>query len=246
MGKVSSQYVASLVGRSPTKGQVRLSEAISLAWKEQGLPYDSEDQLSEEIEKLQKDVFKALVEKYAALENKCIKPAFTIEDDNGTYFFTCSPSLEMPVLKKIIDEDAKQFEVLCGEILKKLGAKAEIVSGDDDGGVDFVGYDLPLGCIKLETTIANQLLVIGQAKRYKGGLISETRLREFVGAATKKRYDLLVERKFNVKYSQPTIFAYWTTSDFDAVATKYAQQMGLWVLNGTHIAQLVIALGLNT
>jgi len=244
MSKISSQFIASLVSRSPTNGSVRLSEAIFKVWKANISGY-SDEQILEEAELRQKYVFGDLIDIRTKQEDLGIKPSFTIQEDEGMYFYFCSPSLETPILNKIIAQDSGQFEILCGEILKKFGAKVDIISGARDGGVDFIGYDLPLGCIKLETTIANQLLVMGQAKRHKDDLITETMLRCFVGAAMKKRYDLLVERKYNTKYMQPTIYAYWTTSDFHADAQRYAQQTGVWALSGIHIAQLVIKLGLE-
>jgi hypothetical protein len=244
MSELSSQVIANWVLNYNFLGSCRLQEVIFKALK-QNISKWSDEKLYEEVEKHEKYVFQLLGEKYNEFESEGINPPFKIEEDGGSCFYAGFPIKENPILDKIISEDSKKFEVLCKNILERLGASSEVTGGTDDGGVDFIGYGLPVGAIKFETRIANRLLVIGQAKKcQRGKTISEKQLRAFVGAAIKRRYDLLVEKKYDTKYIQPTVYAFWTTSDFHPDAQIYAKTVGLWALNGICVARLMIELGI--
>jgi hypothetical protein len=244
MGELSSQTIANWVLNYDFLGSCRLQESIFKALK-QNISGWSDEKVYEEVEKHEKYVYKLLNEKYNEFESEGIKPSFEIDEDGGSYFYRGLPTKEKPILNRIISEDSRKFEDLCKDILEKLGASSEVTGGTDDGGVDFIGYGLPIGAAKFETKIANRLLVIGQAKKYHcGRTISENQLRAFVGAAIKKRYDLLVEKKYETKYIQPTIYAFWTTSDFHPDAKVYAKKTGLWTLNGICVVRLMIELGI--
>jgi len=83
---------------------------------------------------------------------------------------------------------------------------------------------------------------IGHAKRYKeGNAISETQMREFVGAATLKRHKLL--REGVVGPLSPVTFAFWTTSDFDQPARQFARELGLWYMDQITLAEYISQLG---
>jgi len=79
---------------------------------------------------------------------------------------------------------------------------ALIPRGESEGGTDSI-----VGSCRIQTA------VIGQAKRYKAGnTISETQLREFVGAATLERHKLLKDGIIGPL--SPVVFAFWTTIGF--------------------------------
>jgi hypothetical protein len=242
MDKLISQVIVNWVIEYNPLGSKQLKEIIFEVLKKK--TNYSDERIYEEAEKHEKYVYKLLSDKINENDEYGILSPFKIDGDGGSLFYTGLPFLEKPILDKIITEDPKQFEKLCRDILEKLGARSEIISGENDGGVDFIGYNLPVGAVKFKTKVANQVLVIGQAKRYSHEIITETDLRIFVGAAVKKRYDLLVEKKYDAKYIQPTVYAFWTTSDFHPDARIYAKAIGLWALNGICIARLMIELGI--
>jgi len=245
MSEPSSQIIAIWVSNSDVPNVSRLYDVIFNVLK-QTLQDWSDERIYEISEKHEKYVFDILLQKFDEIVSSGDQPSFKIEDDSGTFYYSSSLGKEKPIIKKIIEDSPEKFELLCKTILEKLGAKSEVVGGTDDGGVDFIAYELPMGGIKLKTKTTNQLLVIGQAKRLQNDtIISEKRLREFVGASVKKRYDLLVKKEYNTRYIQPTVYAFWTTADFDTDAREYAKSLGLWLLNGIGVAQLIIELNIN-
>jgi hypothetical protein len=43
----------------------------------------------------------------------------------------------------------------------------------------------------------------------------------------------------------PVVFAFWTTSDFDPNAKRFARDVGLWYMDGLTLASYVSGLGLE-
>ncbi len=131
-----------------------------------------------------------------------------------------------------------------GLILAALGATSQTTNKSKDGGIDFYGINLKVVPTALSVPAASKTAVIGQAKRYKeGNVISETQVREFVGAATLARHKLLKDNKIGPL--SPVIFAFWTTSDFDQNAKLFARELGLWYKDGVTLARYVTELGLK-
>jgi restriction endonuclease Mrr len=147
------------------------------------------------------------------------------------------------VLKRLRESDPRFVEILCSRILEKLGANSQVTQQTHDGGVDFFGTKLNIVPGGLNVPDACKALVIGQTKRYKNNnIISETMVREFVGAATLRRHILLKEGKAGPM--SPFIFVYWTTSSFDPRAKSYAREIGLWYMDGMTFANYINHLGL--
>jgi hypothetical protein len=166
-------------------------------------------------------------------------PTFEIDSEPSPYI-RLTAKLPSDVIAKLRKIDPFQLETICAKLLAVLGATSSETQRTNDGGVDFVGVNLKIVPLALTVPTACRAAVIGQAKRYKdGNPISETRLREFVGAATLKRHQL------RIGPCVPVLFAFWTTSDFDPSAKRYAREMGLWYMDGLTLATYVTDLGLK-
>lgn len=166
-------------------------------------------------------------------------PTFEIDSELSPYI-RLTAKLPSDVITKLRRIDPFQLETICAKLLGVLGATSSETQRTNDGGIDFVGVNLKIVPLALTVPTACKAAVIGQAKRYKdGNPISETRLREFVGAATLKRHQL------KVGPLAPVLFAFWTTADFEPSAKRYARELGLWYMDGLTLATYVTDLGLK-
>lgn len=169
--------------------------------------------------------------------------SFEIDSEQSPYIRLVD-SLPSDVISKLRKIDPFQLETICAKLLSALGAVSYTTQRTNDGGIDFVAVDFKIVPLALTIPRSCRAAVIGQAKRYKdGNPISETRLREFAGAATLKRHRLGIESKLGAL--APVIYAFWTTSDFDPNAKKFAREMGLWYMDGLTLATYVTSLGLK-
>lgn len=168
---------------------------------------------------------------------------FEIDNDPSPYVRAIE-SYESNVLRRLRLIDPFHVEDLCAKILRKLGANSHQTAQVADGGIDFIGTNLNIVPGRLSVPDACKAIVLGQTKRYgKDNLISEKVVREFVGAAVMRRHQLAVEGKIGPL--SPVIFAFWTTSDFDKNAKKFARESGLWFMDGLTFAYYINELGLS-
>jgi len=170
-------------------------------------------------------------------------PRFEIDNDPSPYIrLAGSPPSE--IVSKLRKIDPYEFESVCADVLTALGATSRTTQRSKDGGIDFLGVNLKVVPTALSVPAASKTAVIGQAKRYKAGnAITETQLREFIGAATLQRHRLL--REGIIGPLSPVIFAFWTTSDFDQNARQFARELGIWYMDGVTLAGYVAELGLK-
>lgn len=169
--------------------------------------------------------------------------AFEIDNEQSPYV-RMLPSLPTPILSRLRRIDPFDLEGICAKLLSALGAESSVTQKTNDGGVDFIAVNLKIVPRGLTIPLACHAAVIGQTKRYQeGNTISETKVREFVGAATLRRHELLRDGRLGP--FTPVIFAYWTTSDFDLSAKRFAREMGLWYMDGLTLASYVSGLGLE-
>jgi hypothetical protein len=141
-------------------------------------------------------------------------------------------------------ENSKKFEILCSNILRKLGCEnANCIGGTDDSGVDFHGF----GFLNQETLLmptTSKIFVIGQAKlKQKSNSVNENDIRKFIGGALRKLNEF--RKNGSISVLTPIIFAFWTSSDFDIPAKEYAKNMGIWFMNGRTFVEYLKALGLD-
>lgn len=148
------------------------------------------------------------------------------------------------ILHKLRRIDPFEFEQVCARVLQALGADAATTQRTVDGGIDFTATKLKIIHGQLPMPASCHGVVIGQAKRYKeGNVISETKLREFVGASILKRHRMSTEGV--IAPLMPTLYAFWTTSDLEPNAKKYARAVGLWYMDGVTLSAYTEELGLT-
>ena len=169
-------------------------------------------------------------------------PRFEIDAEPSPYIRALT-SYASKVLIKLREADPFRVEELCAEILKKLGANSFKTQSTGDGGVDFVGTHMNIVAKGLSVPDACKAIVLGQTKRYKdGNTINETKMRDFVGGAVLRRH--LMQKDGTAGPLTPFIFAFWTTSDFDPNAKRFARESGLWYMDGYTFANYINELGL--
>ncbi len=174
---------------------------------------------------------------------------FEVDYESPPYIRRLSPR-RPTLLDKLRRVSPFDFEGVCSKILENLGADAATTQKTNDGGVDFTATKLKIIHSTLPMPVSCHGVVIGQAKRYKeGALISETKLREFVGASLLKRHQMASVsaqmQESAVPPLMPTLFAFWTTSDLEPNAKKYARAVGLWYMDGITLSAYAQELGLK-
>jgi len=153
-------------------------------------------------------------------------------------------SRQQDLLDKMRNIDPFLFEDVCAKVLAKLGAESRTTVKTNDGGVDFVATKLKFLPSTLPLPQSCHASVIGQAKRYKlGANIGEVKIREFVGAALLRRHTMGLES--NLSPLAPTLFAFWTTSDLEPNARRFARSVGVWYMDGATLASYCEFLGLR-
>lgn len=203
----------------------------------------SVEEISDYVEEYLQYIAEDLRNDFASCATDGVVPHFEIDNEQSPYIRTIK-SFDSNVLKKLTAIDPLEVESLCRDILEKLGASPWNTDKTNDGGVDFIGLELQF--IRADLTIPHgcKFAVIGQTKRYKqGNVITETQLREFVGAAVLKKHELQLRGKIGPL--TPVIYAFWTTSDFDPSAKIFARAVGLWFMGGRTLAKYVDSLGLK-
>jgi restriction endonuclease Mrr len=205
----------------------------------------SKEQIEELTEILERDVFSELgVVANQSIESG-VEPTFVLEGVPGSAYIKAHNIEALSILTRIRSISPSEFEQICADILKALGATSRRVGRSGDGGVDFIATDLPVSPECRIALRACHPIVIGQAKRYKeDDLVTVTDMRSFLGGALLKADELKrTDDRFGL-YS-PVSFAFWTTSDFNKPAREFAKLAGLWRLGGLALAQLILHLKLT-
>lgn len=171
------------------------------------------------------------------------EPRFELSLDEDTAYIRAVGGESHDFLERLRGVTSDVFEEFCVRVLVGLGGRGTVLGQTGDGGVDFAARDINL-CTP--ATIGARIFVIGQAKRYSvTNLVSETQLREFVGGALRRLHNHEDSVTFRPGILSPIIFAFWTTSDFQPSARRWARAMGLWYLNGVGVSQLAMRLGVS-
>ena len=206
----------------------------------------SEEELSELAERLEPQVVQELytITDQSLLDG--IVPRFQVTTEEATAHIKFIDRPELHLLRELQTRAPKDFEDFCKRVLQTLGANASVQGGPGDGGIDFLAFGLRTGPSLGPSPSGAHAVVIGQAKRYAtGNNISEYDLRAFVGAATRRTFQLKRSNPSQVGSLQPVVYAFWTTSDFHRNAKEFAREMGIWYLNGLALAQLASRLGIT-
>lgn len=206
------------------------------------LPRYSDEEISELIEDKLPFIADALRTDAAECHADGIPARFAIDDETPPYF-KAFPT-DSALLEKLRRINPFAVEELCATILSELGAVSRATERTGDGGVDFIATDLDIVPSGFGVPAVCRAIVIGQTKRYKEtNVIKETSLREFVGAGVWKRHKLRLDS--GISPLAPVILAYWTTSNFEPNAKRYAREMGIWYMDGHTLAAYIDKLGLS-
>jgi hypothetical protein len=175
-----------------------------------------------------------------------VEPGYDLSAEDSTLYFKARQTEAISFKERLLTLSPAQFEGFCAALLGKLGGESRVIGKSGDGGLDFIARNISLCGSQGPAPIGARTLVLGQAKRYsKDSLIVETDLRAFVGAAIRRSSDPLDLLTYRGAIMAPLSLAFWTTSDFQPSAKRYAKAVGLWHLNGVGLAQLAIRLGVD-
>ena len=247
MGKLIPQAVANwVVEFGNNLAQENLDDVVANILKTK-MPKFSEEEIWDYIESHRNTIANELFQKIDNSIDDGINLNFQISQDGSTFYINFLNKPEIALLRKLNSITSKDFEFFCKKILDKMGGNCTVDGGKDDGGIDFTCYNLQLNCLSnIPTTKGARILVLGQSKQFTTGeQITESDLRKFVGASTKKIGIIKKTKSEQIGILHPIILAYWVTSDFQKDAKIYANEIGIWYLNGIAISQLALKLGLE-
>jgi hypothetical protein len=244
MGSPSSQLIALWVKNSLVGVEwIRLDEACSRALNIELGP-KGVTRVADIVAENVSYVAEHLREELSACEQDGVPPEFEIDAEFLPYIRLTDIQTK-DLLAKLRRVDPFDFESVCAEILRKLGAQAEVTKRSNDDGVDFYAIDFDFVPDGINTPQACRAAVIGQAKRFtEGNAVKETDIRAFVGGALKVKNELSSTRK--IFPLSPVVYAFWTTSDFTPSAKQFARDMGVWYLSGRALARYVYELRLES
>lgn len=206
----------------------------------------SQEERAELAENLENEVLNELSITFEQNLADGVTPRFLLSSEQGTHYIKFLSQPELALLDELRAGTPTEFEHFCKLILEKIGAVAMVEGGPADGGVDFVAYDIRLGNFEGPSPKGARAGLIGQAKKYRADHpVSEHELRAFVGSATRRSFLLRRDYPSNIGITQPMVYAFWTTSDFNRSAKDFAREMGLWYLNGVALCQLARRLGIE-
>lgn len=208
-------------------------------------PHLSESELREQIEERLVDVAEELRNRVSESKVDGNQVSYEIDGTEPTPFVRGTVAdVDRKMLVRLKNLDPFDFEILCSEILSRLGAAGQQTPKTRDGGVDFLGFNFSGVTESLPFPLVSKSIVVGQAKRYtKSKMVSESEMQKFVGGALRQVEKYRDRDDFGIL--SPVVFAYWTTHDFEPNARKYAKAMGIWTMNGPTLAGYVIELGLD-
>lgn len=239
----NQNHISNLIIRDgKNKEYKKLDEVISIIFQN-NFPNFSEEEVWDFIEKNKKDIADILFDKENDSIEDAVKLNFDLSEEDGDFYIKFIDKPEIELLRKLQNDTPTNFEIFCKKILDKLGDNAVVSGGPYDGGIDFMTSGLIPANLGKVSTIGSKIFLFGQAKRYTdGNNVKEKDLREFIGAITNIIHDYKQSRKDKYGIYQPTILAYWTTSDFHQNAKNFARKFGIWYLNGVALCQLAIDL----
>jgi restriction endonuclease Mrr len=240
------QIVANWVVEDGTNIAYQKLENIVLAILRNRISTISEEACWDYIEEFIEDIANDLFRKENDSQVDAVELHFDISDEDDNYYIKFIDTPEIQFLRTLQKDTPENFEIFCKDLLNKLGGNSNVQGGQNDGGVDFISYDLMLNNLRNQSTKGSRIAVIGQAKRYSdGNPVKIKELREFVGASIKKIDELKKTRSEQIGIMNPIILAFWTTSDFHEAAKEYAKDIGIWYLSGVALSQLALSVGMN-
>lgn len=246
MGELSPETLAYWLAQDATNMNYRPLFDVTTDVLATRLPGRSPEQCADLAERLLLKISESLEQIVRDLVEDGVEPSFELSSEESTLYFKALKTEALAFRDNLLKLTPTEFEGFCASLLTKLGADAWVTGKTGDGGIDFVARNVSLSGSPGPATIGARTLVLGQAKRYaRENLVAETDLRGFVGSAIKRSSDPDDTATYRRAILAPLSFAFWTTSDFQPSAKKYAKIVGLWYLNGTGLAQLALRLGVR-
>jgi hypothetical protein len=242
MGAPPTQVMAAWIKDAASNTEWAPLKDVAFAVLREKWPTPTEAEMFELIEEKLPYIADHLRTEAADCAADGVPARFEIDNDPSPYFK--SNPADTALLEKLRRIDPFAVEDLCGAILGKLGATSHKTPKTGDGGVDFIATNLDIVPSGFGIPAVCRAIVIGQTKRYKAtNIIKETSLREFVGAGVWKRHKLRLDS--GISPLAPVILAYWTTSNFEPSAKRYAREMGIWYMDGHTLAAYIDKLELS-
>lgn len=245
MAKPSSQALAGWTKEVLIDASWNSLDSVIITGIKKNWPNIAETTLYELVEENLQHIAELLRNEAAEWRIDGTLPIYEIDDDPTTPYVKSLENNSREVLSHLRKISPANFEFVCARILNALGAEASHATQQTvDGGIDFQAFRINIVPSALGVPVGCKAAVIGQAKRYKAGnLVREVNIREFVGAAMLRHHELLLQG--DLLRLSPTLFAFWTTSDFDPGARKFARALGLWHMDGRTLANYVKELSLE-
>ncbi|BEE14520.1 hypothetical protein VAWG004_30230 [Aeromonas veronii] len=208
-------------------------------------PVLSAEDIAELAEKHMPHISQLLREQLETERLSQVPSMFELDEETPPYIRSLISEEIRGISKNICRIDPSGFEKICQEIVSKIGGVSNQHSGGaNDGGIDFVGYDVvpDQGCTCIPQS--SKIVILGQAKRYaRAHNVNLNEVRQFVGSCKAKINDL--KRSGKIGPFTPVMCAFWTTGNFSAEAINYAKQIGVWYMDGISIAKAIITFEIN-
>ena len=143
-----------------------------------------------------------------------------------------------------------EFELLCGEVLKLIGAKeVKLTKQTKDEGIDFYGRLSVVDLIKPSSVFRFrpfesflEIWLIGQAKRYKSVKLATPDLRELVGSvqlASARAFAALDPDKYpdlQIRVADPVFMLFFTTGGISIDGWQLIKKSGIVAMDGEMLA----------
>ena len=243
MGAVSSQWIVQIVKDSEFPSDwLPLTNIVTLQLAQKQRDW-SADAVADAVEEHFPHIVELLRNYLLELDEEGLPRHFELDTEDPPYARR-SENLHLGLLRKLRRIDPFVLEEVCAMILSKFGAESKTTQRTNDDGVDFYALNFDFVPDGFPTPESSRAAIIGQTKRYKdGNLVKESEVRAFVGGALKVRNDLV--KAGRIYPLSPVALAFWTTSDFDGNAKRYAKEMGIWFMSGRSLAHYVSRLELG-
>lgn len=156
----------------------------------------------------------------------------------------------LPMLEAVRDLSPRDFEFLCGLVLRCFGVDAPNVSQSaGDQGVDFYGH-ASFGELITQTTLPGavegpiRVWIVGQAKRYRETKVSTGDLRELVGSVELSRAKIHSAqddplKNLNVRLCDPIFYMMVTSGEFTSGSRSLIERSGIIAMDGLQLCQFL-------
>lgn len=156
----------------------------------------------------------------------------------------------LPMLEAVRELSPRNFEFLCGLVLRCFGVDFPNVSQSaGDQGVDFYGH-AGFGELISKTTLPGavegpiRVWIVGQAKRYRETKVSTADLRELVGSVELSRAKIHSAhddplKNLEVRLCDPIFYMMITSGEFTSGSRNLIERSGIIAMDGLQLCQFL-------